>query len=222
MRWQDRVFNDFKLYAVTDLTQVKPSILSVIETVYRNGTDIVQLRSKTLSMRDKVALGRAIQKISTRMKKLFFVNDSLDLALLTNADGLHVGQEDMSPKDIRALCKKVGRHLYLGLSTHSELQAKKAMQEPVDYFGVGPVFKTPTKPGYSSVGLKLIRQVSRFATKPWVAIGGINRNNLAQVLDAGATRVAVVRAIFDAKKPGLECCSLKAQLNAPIIGVKNV
>ena len=221
MRWQDRALSQFKLYAVTDLTQPTPRILSVIESVYRNGVDIVQLRSKTLSMREKIVLGKAIHKIARRMKKLFFVNDSLDLALLTNADGLHVGQDDMAPNDIRVICKKLNRHLFLGLSTHSELQARQALKQPVDYFGVGPVFKTPTKPGYSSVGLKLIKQVSRLATKPWVAIGGINESNLDQVLDAGATRVAVVRAIFNAKDSGLMCRSLVTQIKSKMIGARN-
>ena len=128
-RWQDKVFKNFKLYAVTDLIKPDAKVLTTIESIYRGGVDIVQLRSKTLSMREKINLGRAIQKIAARMKKLYFVNDSLDLALLTNADGLHVGQDDMAPGDIRALCRKLGRKIYLGLSTHSQLQAKEAMRQ---------------------------------------------------------------------------------------------
>ncbi len=222
-RWQDKVFADFRLYVVTDLVR-KPGtgFLKIIESVYRNGADIVQLRSKVLSMRDKIELGQGIRKIATRMKKLFFVNDSLDLALLTDADGLHVGQDDMAPKEIRAICRKLGKDLYVGLSTHSRIQAKEALKQPVDYFGVGPVFKTPTKPGYQSVGLKLLKQVSRSATKPWVAIGGINESNLGQVLDFGATRIAVVRAVLDARDPGQVSRRLAAQLKANILGEKNV
>lgn len=221
-RWQDKVFKDFRLYAVTDLIKPDSSVLKVIAAAYRNGADIVQLRSKTLSMREKVVLGRAIRKIATRMKKLFFVNDSLDLALLTDADGLHVGQDDLAPKDIRSICHKVKKKIYLGLSTHSLAQAQAAQKQPIDYFGVGPVFKTPTKPGYQSVGLKLVKQVSRLAAKPWVAIGGIDEANLDQVLECGALRVAVVRAIFDARDPGGASRRFTDKLKVKMIGVKNV
>lgn len=201
MNWQERTFRDFRLYAVTNHIEPGSRFLKTVASLYQNGVDILQLRSKTLSMAEKIALGRAIRKIATRFRRLYFVNDSLDLALLTQADGLHIGQDDLNPRDVRSLCKKLGRKIYLGLSTHSETQARAALKQPVDYFGVGPVFQTPTKPTYQSVGLRLVNQVSRFATKPWVAIGGIDEKNLDQVLSHGAQRVAVVRAIFDASSP---------------------
>ncbi len=212
-RWQDRVFKDFRLYAVTDL---KPNggahILSQIEAAYRGGADIVQLRAKSLSFAEKIKLGLAISKMANRLKKLYFVNDSFSLAVLTGAHGLHVGQDDLPPKEVRRLCKKMNQHLFLGLSTHSDKQAKLAQSEPIDYFAVGPVFDTPTKPDYQSVGLGLVRRVSRFAKKPWLAIGGIDLNNLNLVLKQGASRVAVVRAIFSAKSPEVACRELTDKL----------
>lgn len=211
-RWQNKVFTDFRIYAVTDVINPGLAFLKTVESVYKNGVDILQLRSKTLSMSEKIKLGHAIRKVSSRLRKLYFVNDSLDLALITNADGLHVGQDDIAPRDVRSLCKKIGRQLYLGLSTHSESQARAALKQPVDYFGVGPVFETPTKPDYGSVGLKLVTRVKGFATKPWVAIGGIDEKNISQVIRAGASRVALVRAIFNSPNPGLAASGLTLQM----------
>ncbi|HCM42168.1 MAG TPA: thiamine phosphate synthase [Candidatus Omnitrophica bacterium] len=206
MHWVNRVFRDFRLYAVTDLNSHSQSgILRAVESAYVGGADIIQLRSKNLPMSEKVRLGLAISKIANRHKKLYFVNDSLSLALLTSAHGLHVGQDDLPPKEVRRLCKKMKQSLLLGLSTHSDAQAKRAQTEPIDYFAVGPVFATPTKPDYRSVGLGLVERVGRFAKKPWVAIGGIDLKNLDLVLEKGASRVAVVRAIFSAKSPELAC-----------------
>lgn len=210
--WQNKVFKNFRLYAVTDLVQPDPHILKIIESVYQSGVDIVQLRSKTLAMAEKVKMGHAIRKIANRMRKLYFVNDSLDLALITKADGVHVGQDDISPSDIRSLCRKAQHSLYIGLSTHSESQARAALKQPIDYFGVGPVFKTPTKPTYGSVGIKLVEKVSRFATKPWVAIGGIDEQNLNLVINAGAKRVAVVRAVFNSRDPSTAASRLSLKL----------
>lgn len=208
-RWQDKVFKDFRLYAVTDL---KPNggarILSQIEAAYRGGADIVQLRAKSISFAEKVKVGLAVSKIANRLKKLYFVNDSFSLAVLTGAHGLHVGQDDLPPADVRRLCKKLKQKLLLGLSTHSDQQAKLAQNEPVDYFAVGPVFATPTKPDYRSVGLGLVRRVSRFAKKPWLAIGGIDLSNLDLVLEQGVSRVAVVRAVFSAVNPESACREL--------------
>ncbi|HRK61675.1 MAG TPA: thiamine phosphate synthase [Candidatus Omnitrophota bacterium] len=206
MQWINRVFRDFRLYAVTDLNSHSQSgILRAVESAYIGGADIIQLRSKNLPMSEKVRLGLAISKIANRHKKLYFVNDSLSLALLTSAHGLHVGQDDLPPKEVRRLCKKMKQSLLLGLSTHSDAQAKRAQTEPIDYFAVGPVFATPTKLDYRSVGLGLVERVGRFAKKPWVAIGGIDLKNLDLVLEKGASRVAVVRAIFSAKSPELAC-----------------
>ncbi len=212
-RWQERVFKDFRLYAVTDL---KPNggalILSQIEAAYRGGADIVQLRAKNISFAEKVKLGLAISKIANRLKKLYFVNDSFSLAVLTRAHGLHVGQDDLPPADVRRLCKKLNQKLLLGLSTHSDKQAKLAQTEPIDYFAVGPVFATPTKPDYQSVGLGLVRRVSRFARKPWLAIGGIDLSNLHLVLEQDVSRVAVVRAVFSALNPESACRELTDKL----------
>jgi thiamine-phosphate pyrophosphorylase len=212
MRWQDSVFRNFRLYAVTDVRGEDPLILRKIEAAYRGGADIVQLRSKVLADGELCRLGASVKKIAVRHRKLFFVNDRTDLALAIGADGVHLGQEDLPVAVARRLAKVAGKKLLIGKSTHSLEQALSAVKEPVDYIGVGPVFKTPTKRDSIPVGLELIRWVKAAVSKPFVAIGGIDCTNLEAVLRAGATRVAVVRAIFSAKNPAEASKKLKEEI----------
>lgn len=197
--WQAGIFREFRLYAVTDFKATSPAVFEKIEAAYRGGADIIQLRSKNFTDRQFYEAGLKIREIARRYRKLFFVNDRVDLAIATGADGVHVGQDDLPVGCIRALAATAGHPLWVGKSTHSYEQALAAEKEGADYIGFGPVFSTPTKPGTSPVGLGDIRRVNRDVKIPVVCIGGINLENLAQVLDAGATRVAVVRAVFDSE-----------------------
>ncbi|MFZ5801675.1 MAG: thiamine phosphate synthase [Candidatus Omnitrophota bacterium] len=201
MDWKKNLFQNFKLYAVTDVRRDDRTILRRIEAVYRGGAEIVQLRSKELSFGELYRLGIAIRGLATRLRKLYFVNDHLDLALATAADGLHVGQNDLPVAAIRSVLRRQGRSLIVGKSTHRIEEARRAIREGVDYIGVGPVYATPTKPGRPGVGLRYVRQAAREVRIPFVAIGGIDLGNAARVLEAGAGRLAVVRALFNAKAP---------------------
>lgn len=201
MSWKRKVFENFKLYAVTDLRSDAPAELAKIEAAYRGGADIVQLRSKTLSDLQLYRMGLKIRKIADRYKKLFFVNDRLDLALACGADGLHLGQDDLPSETVRRIAVQAGKKLLLGKSTHRISQSLAAVKEHVDYIGVGPVFATPTKPGYVPAGLNFVREAAKRIKIPFVAIGGIDRDNIHEVLSAGARRIAVVRAIFNERKP---------------------
>ncbi len=198
MNWKKSVFENFKLYAVTDIKIPDPAILDKIEAAYLGSVDIVQLRSKTLSDRELVALGSKIRMIADHHRKLFFVNDRTDLALAVSADGIHLGQDDLPIASARAICAKAGAPLWIGKSTHNLGQALAAVHEGADYIGVGPIFETPTKPQTKAVGLELIRQLSAKVHIPFVVIGGIDQTNVDQVLEAGAKRIAAVRAIFGA------------------------
>jgi thiamine-phosphate pyrophosphorylase len=209
MGWREEVFKDFRLYAVTDLRAEEPGALRKIEQAYRGGTDIVQLRSKVLSDVALIRLGLKTAKLAAKYKKLFFVNDRVDLALVTGADGVHLGQDDMTIPAARKLAARMGHKLWIGKSTHSLRQAFAAVKEGADYIGVGPVFPTPTKPNANSVGLQYVRQAALRIQIPWVAIGGIDLKNIFQVTAAGATRIAVVRAIFAAKEPEIVARKLK-------------
>ncbi|HXV28165.1 MAG TPA: thiamine phosphate synthase [bacterium] len=212
MNWKKRVFESFKLYAITDLNSSGQGELKKVKEAYRGGADIIQLRSKALSDRDLLVLGFKMKELANRYRKLFFVNDRLDLALALGADGLHLGQDDMPLDEARRLCRKTGTHLWIGKSTHSIAQAVRAVKEGADYIGVGPVFQTPTKPGYRPVGLELVRKVREIINIPFVAIGGIQQNNINEVLESGATRIAVVRAVFHARNTYVATKKLRHQI----------
>lgn len=194
MNWKKSLFKNFKLYAITDLREEDPEIFAKVEAAYRGGADIVQLRSKTLRDGALYRIGVRFRKIADRFRKLFFVNDRPDLAVAVEADGVHLGQDDLPMEGVRRILK--GRKMFIGRSTHSLTQALQAVKEGVDYIGVGPIFKTPTKPSHRPVGLQLVWQVNRRVSIPFVSIGGIDRTNIEEVVQAGGGRVAVVRAVF--------------------------
>ncbi|OGX04292.1 MAG: thiamine-phosphate diphosphorylase [Omnitrophica bacterium RIFCSPLOWO2_12_FULL_50_11] len=199
MDWKRKCLRNFKLYAITDLTQQDPEILEKINAALRGGVDVIQLRSTALSDRVLFELGRKIRDVTRRQKKLFIVNDRTDLMLAVDADGVHLGQDDLPIKQARRIIghsKKI-----IGRSTHSLEQAVEAEGDGADYIGFGPLFRTPTKPTYTPVGLRMIPQVLRRVSIPVVFIGGIDSSNVQSVLQAGANRVAVVRAIFSAQNP---------------------
>ena len=212
MNWQEKVFRNFRFYVVTDLKSESSDVLQKIERAYRGGADIIQLRSKVLKDAALIRLGLKIRKIATRQHKLYFMNDRVDLALATQADGVHLGQDDLPIWIARKLSRQAKQHLWIGKSTHSLAQALAAENEAADYIGVGPVFNTPTKPDTRSVGLRLVKQVSQKIRIPFVAIGGIDHTNLASVMEAGASRVAVVRAVFSASDPFTAARLLKNKL----------
>ena len=170
----------------------------VLAPALEGGVDIVQLREKELPDDEVVAAGRRFAALCRERGALLIVNDRPDLALACGADGVHVGQDDEAPAEVRA---KVGPDLVVGVSTHTPAQVDEAERSEADYLGVGPVFPTATKPDVAPVGLDLVRHAADHARKPWFAIGGIDQQNADQVVAAGAQRVAVVRAIRDALDP---------------------
>lgn len=170
----------------------------LLRAALNGGVDIVQLREKELPRREVELAALTFRRLCDTYSALFVVNDDPDLARACNADGVHVGQDDMAAADVRAA---VGPDAIVGLSTHSEEQLAAAAGQPVDYVSVGPIWETPTKAGRPAVGLDLIRHAAAGAPHPFFAIGGIDPSNAAQVVDAGAQRICVVRAIRDAEDP---------------------
>ncbi|HUE26089.1 MAG TPA: thiamine phosphate synthase [Solirubrobacteraceae bacterium] len=162
----------------------------------RGGVDIVQLRMKQAADADVLAAGRRFRRACDEHGALLIVNDRPDLAAAVDADGVHIGQDDVSASDARSL---LGAGRLIGLSTHTPEQVDHAAG--VDYIGVGPVHETPTKPGRPAVGLELVRHAAAHAAVPFFAIGGISTANIVAVRAAGATRVAVVRALTEAADP---------------------
>jgi thiamine-phosphate pyrophosphorylase len=189
-----------RLYLVTG---VRPDLAELLEAAVRGGVDLVQLREKTLSDRELLPALEEARELTHRLGVPLVVNDRPDLASLVGADFVHVGQDDLPVEAVRRFGVRVG------LSTHSPGELARA---EADYVGVGPVFNTPTKAGQPAVGLEYVRHAARHAPVPWFAIGGIDETNVADVVAAGATRVAVVRAIGDAGDPERAARSLRAAL----------
>jgi len=171
------------------------------------GADVVQLRHKHAAPADLFETAVGLAKFARAHGALFIVNDYLDLAIQAGADGVHLGQDDLSAEASSAAWGGL-----VGRSTHSLGQAVEAQAQGADYIGVGPLFATPTKPGRPPVGLDLPRQVARQVAIPWFAIGGIEATNLESVLGAGATRVAVVRAVCGAADPQAAAHGLRTRL----------
>ena len=170
----------------------------LLRAALSGGVDVVQLREKELPRREVELAALTFRRLCDSYSALFVVNDDPDLARACDADGVHVGQDDTPAGEARAA---LGPDAIVGLSTHSEEQIAVATGQPVDYISVGPIWETPTKEGRPAVGLDLIRHAAECAPHPFFAIGGIDAGNASQVVDAGARRLCVVRAIRDAEDP---------------------
>lgn len=191
-------------------TPARPDLEDFLEAVLSGGVDIVQLREKGIEAAHELALCEVVARVARRHGALWSVNDRADVAFASGADVLHLGQDDLPVSVAREL---LGDEVLIGRSTHDEEQVAAAAVEPgVDYFCVGPTWPTPTKPGRPAPGLELTRTVS--TTRPWFAIGGIDESNLDQVLEAGATRVVVVRALTEAADPHGAARALRERLPA--------
>jgi thiamine-phosphate pyrophosphorylase len=181
----------------------------LLQAALRGGVDIVQLREKSLSRREVERAAQTFRRICDNHNALFIVNDDPDLARACDADGVHVGQDDMAAAEAREI---LGPDVIIGLSTHSEEQIAASDGKPVNYVSVGPIWETPTKEGRPAVGLELIAHAAANAPHPFFAIGGIDASNAAQVVERGAERLCVVRAIRDAADPAAAAERLRAAL----------
>jgi thiamine-phosphate pyrophosphorylase len=183
-------------------------LLAVVESALQGGISLVQYRDKHTEDCDRIHLAQQLRDLCHRYGALFLVNDRIDLALAVDADGVHLGQTDLPIAVARQL---LGSNCIVGRSTTNPEEMHRALEEGADYIGVGPVYSTPTKPDKAAAGLDYVRYAADHATVPWYAIGGINAENLAAVLQAGAERVAVVRAIIEADNPTLMAQYFEAQ-----------
>jgi thiamine-phosphate pyrophosphorylase len=182
----------------------------VLPAALRGGVDMVQLRDKDLDDDSLLEVAARFRAACREHDALFWLNDRPDLALGAGADGVHVGQDDMPPGEVR---EEVGEQLLIGLSSHSPEQFDAALGSEADQLSVGPVWETPTKPGRAAAGLDYVRHAAAHAgEQPWFAIGGIDETNVGEVVAAGARRVVVVRAIRDAGDPETAAQRLRAAL----------
>jgi thiamine-phosphate pyrophosphorylase len=180
-----------------------------VEAALRGGVDLVQLRMKQAADEEILAAAGRLKRVCDAHHALLIVNDRPDLAAAAEADGVHLGQDDIAVDAARRL---VGPDRLIGLSTHTPAQIDAAAASDIDYIGVGPVNETPTKPGRPAVGIELVAYAARHAAVPFFAIGGISADNLEEVRAAGGDRVAVVRALTGAADPEATARELRAAL----------
>lgn len=198
------------LVATPRADQSEEEFLARIQAALDGGVDTLQLRCKNWEAQPYIRLAEKVCALARAKEIPFFVNDRVDVAMAAKADGVHLGQSDLDP----ALATNLAPTLMLGRSTHKPEQADAVQHEPLDYFAVGPVHATPTKPGRAPVGLEYVRYVAQMnPVLPWYAIGGIDYQAIEPVLEAGAQRVAFVRAVLDAKDPAEAAAELMSILN---------
>jgi thiamine-phosphate pyrophosphorylase len=210
-----------RLYLCTDARRDTGDLAEFADAALAGGVDIIQLRDKgsageqrlgPLEARDELAALEVLADAARRHGALLAVNDRADIARAAGADVLHLGQDDLPLSVARDI---IGPGPLIGRSTHDAVQAAAAVAEAVDYFCVGPCWPTPTKPGRPAPGLPLVRATAELAgDKPWFAIGGIDAARLPQVLEAGARRIVVVRAITAAEDPLAAAQQLSSALAA--------
>ncbi|MEO3933936.1 thiamine phosphate synthase [Micrococcaceae bacterium Sec7.4] len=230
---QDAVHTTARLYLCTDARRDRGDFADFVDAAFAGGVDIIQLRDKSLEAAEELELLEVLHQAAHRHGRLWAVNDRADLASLSGAPVFHIGQKDIPLGAARGF---LGKDTVIGLSTHSPEQVDAAIaaapgRNGLDYFCVGPVWATPTKPGRDAVGLELVRYAADAIRRaahsaggktggkvagvvPWFAIGGIDLGNVEQVVEAGAHRIVVVRAITEADDPADAARALLAALDA--------
>jgi len=217
-----------RLYLCTDARKDRGDFEQFVDAAFAGGVDIIQLRDKSIEAAEELELLAVLKETAERHGRLWAVNDRADIAVLSGAPVFHIGQKDLPLAAARTL---LNGNAAIGLSSHAPAQVDAALTAAagpagLDYFCVGPVWATPTKPGRAAVGLELVEYAAGAARAsgqegqadggvPWFAIGGIDHGNVEHVVEAGARRIVVVRAITEADDPAAAAASLLAALNAP-------
>jgi thiamine-phosphate pyrophosphorylase len=210
--------SDARVYLCVDARERQGDLPEFLDAVLSNGVDVVQLRQKgqnSIEAKLELEALKTFAAACERHGKLLAVNDRADVAWAARSQILHLGQDDQPVPVARAI---VDDDVLIGRSTHDVAQVDAAaVEEGVDYFCVGPCWPTPTKPGRPAPGLDLVRHAAALRVeRPWFAIGGIDLSNLDEVIDAGARRVVVVRAIADADDPGAAASEFSRRLRAGV------
>jgi thiamine-phosphate pyrophosphorylase len=187
---------DFRMYLITDRKALAPGISmnAAVEQALRGGVRAVQLREKDLGIRDLLGVAYAVREVTRRYNAMLFVNGRVDVALAVGADGVHLGAADIP---VQAARKAAGESMLIGASAHSVQEVRKAEQEGADFVTLGPIYETPSKLRYGKpIGIQPLLKMREGVSVPVFAIGGIRRDRVEEVLDAGAFGVAVISAVF--------------------------
>lgn len=201
---------NWQLYCIIDrAASGGRDVAELTQSAVRGGADVIQLRDKISSSVELIEDAKRCLAIARAASVPFIINDRVDVAKATASDGVHLGQDDVSVAFAREV---LGEMSLIGVSTHNKEQATKALNDGADYIGCGPLYTTPTKPNYKEVGLELINLARVCFRGTVVCIGGIQLNNIEQVVNAGGSCVAVVRAICAADDPEAAARALKRAL----------
>jgi len=201
------------LYGIVDTSLVPPErAAEVAGQLLESGLAILQLRAKGVGSGEFLRLARRLRELASARGVLFIVNDRVDIALASEADGLHLGQSDIPVEEARRL---LGRDKLIGLSTHNLEQLRQARETTADYLSFGPIFATTTKKNADPpLGLEALKEARGLVEKPLVAIGGIKAENLPAVLACGVESVALISCILKSRKPGQRAKELMAIIKA--------
>ena len=188
--------NRTRLYVLISSNIATKSVTETVRLVIDGGADAIQLREKTIPDYEFTSLASEVRNITTKSGALLIINDRVHVAREINADGVHLGQHDMSALEARNI---IGNEKIIGISTHSIIQARQAQKDGADYIAIGPIYPTRTKDYEPSIGIEVLQKISEAIDIPFIAIGAITLENLDEVLNAGASRVAVCSAIIGSK-----------------------
>jgi len=195
--------NDIDLYFITDSRLTGRTVLEDVGSVIHAGVKIIQYREKDLTTREMIDEAGKISRLCRENDVLFIINDRVDIALAVDADGVHLGNEDMPYEAARRI---LGNTKIIGLTVHDVGEAIEAERIGADYIGISPIFETTTKPDAGTpAGIDLIKYIKKAVKIPFVAIGGINQDNIKSVLEAGARSIAVISAIVTKDDVEKEC-----------------
>ena len=201
------IISENNLYAITD---EKENLLEIIEKLLIGGVKIIQQRFKKGNDKEHLKEAIRIKNLCKKYNSLFIVNDRIDIALASNADGVHLGQDDI---DIKTARKLLGFSKIIGISANNPTDISKAINNGCDYIGIGPVFKTVTKKNKEPLGTEKIKALTKDINIPWFAIGGINKANISTLINNGIMKAAIVSGLFNSEDPEEEAIIILKELS---------
>ena len=202
-----KILNENDLYVITD---PKENLLNTIEDILIAGVKIIQYRFKTGTDKDHLEEAIKIKKICKKYNSLFIINDAVDIALAVDADGIHLGQNDLDMKTARRL---LGHSKIIGISANNEIDISNALKEGCDYIGIGPVFETSTKKNKKPLGIEKIKTLTKDLNLPWFAIGGIRKENIPSLKELGINKVAIISGVLHSEDPKEEAIMILKELS---------
>ena len=202
-----KILRENDLYIITDQ---KENLLEIIEEILQAGVKIIQHRFKTGTDKDHLQEAIQIKNLCKRYNSLFIINDRLDIALASNADGIHLGQDDL---DLKTARKLLGYSKIIGISANNEIDISNALKEGCDYIGIGPVFETATKKNKKPIGIEKIKTLTKDLNIPWFAIGGIKSNNISYLKRNGFKKIALVSQLMNSEDPKEDAIMILKELS---------